>query len=80
MATGTQMGLVLGWLSTRVLGQYDLLLTEDAVEDQDLVYFVGPNVVALEQLHGFEPRAVPAVAGPPRGHPPLSVHRHPLDA
>jgi coenzyme F420 biosynthesis associated uncharacterized protein len=55
-ATGTQMGLVLGWLSTRVLGQYDLLLTEDAVEDQDLVYFVGPNVVALEKLHGFEPR------------------------
>jgi len=55
-ATGAQMGLVLGWLSTRVLGQYDLLLTEEAVEDQDLVYFVGPNVVALEQLHGFEPR------------------------
>ena len=53
---GTQMGLVLGWLSTRVLGQYDLLLTEEAAEDQDLVYFVGPNVVALEQLHGFEPR------------------------
>ena len=56
VATGTQMGLVLGWLSTRVLGQYDLLLTEDAIEDQDLVYFVGPNVVALEQLHGFDPR------------------------
>ncbi len=55
-ATGAQMGVVLGWLSTRVLGQYDLLLTEEAVEDQDLVYFVGPNVVALEQLHGFEPR------------------------
>ncbi len=55
-ATGAQMGLVLGWLSTRVLGQYDLLLTEESVEDQDLVYFVGPNIVALEQLHGFEPR------------------------
>ncbi len=55
-ATGAQMGLVLGWLSTRVLGQYDLLLTEEAVEDQDLVYFVGPNVVALEQLHRFDPR------------------------
>ena len=78
--TGAQMGLVLGWLSTRVLGQYDLLLTEEAIEDQDLVYFVGPNVVALEQLHGFEPARVPPVAGPPRGHPPLPVHRHPLDA
>ena len=43
-------------MSTRVLGQYDLLLTEEAVEDQDLVYFVGPNVVALEQRYGFEPR------------------------
>jgi coenzyme F420 biosynthesis associated uncharacterized protein len=54
--TGAQMGLVLGWLSTRVLGQYDLLLTEEAIEDQDVVYFVGPNVVALEQLHNFDPR------------------------
>ena len=50
------MGVVLGWLSTRVLGQYDLLLTEEAAEDQDLVYFVGPNMVALERQHGFEPR------------------------
>jgi coenzyme F420 biosynthesis associated uncharacterized protein len=48
--------VVLGWLSTRVLGQYDLLLTEEATDDQDLVYFVGPNVVALERQHGFEPR------------------------
>jgi len=55
-ATGAQMGVVLGWLSTRVLGQYDLLLTEEAADEQDLVYFVGPNVVALERQHGFEPR------------------------
>ncbi len=55
-ATGAQMGVVLGWLSTRVLGQYDLLLTEEAAEDQDIVYFVGPNIVALERQHGFEPR------------------------
>jgi coenzyme F420 biosynthesis associated uncharacterized protein len=55
-ATGAQMGVVLGWLSTRVLGQYDLLLTEEAADEQDLVYFVGPNVVALEREHGFEPR------------------------
>ncbi len=56
VATGVQMGVVLGWLSTRVLGQYDLLLAEEAVADQDLVYFVGPNVVALERRYGFEPR------------------------
>ena len=55
-ATGAQMGVVLGWLSTRVLGQYDLLLTEEAADDQDIVYFVGPNVVALERQHGFVPR------------------------
>jgi coenzyme F420 biosynthesis associated uncharacterized protein len=56
VATGSQLGAVLGWLSTRVLGQYDLLLTEEAIEDQDIVYFVGPNVVTLEQRYGFEPR------------------------
>jgi len=56
MATGAQMGVVLGWLSTRVLGQYDLLLTEESVDDQDIVYFVGPNVVTLERQHGFAPR------------------------
>ena len=55
VATGVQMGAILGWMSTRVLGQYDLLLTEEAAEDQDLVYFVGPNVVALERRYGFEP-------------------------
>jgi coenzyme F420 biosynthesis associated uncharacterized protein len=54
--SGTQLGLVLAWMSTRVLGQYDLLLT-DAVDqaDQDVVYFVGPNVAALEERHGFAP-------------------------
>jgi coenzyme F420 biosynthesis associated uncharacterized protein len=56
VATGSQLGVVLGWLSTRVLGQYDLLLTEEAIEDQDIVYFVGPNVVSLEQRYGFEPK------------------------
>ena len=56
VATGSQLGAVLGWLSTRVLGQYDLLLTEEAIEDQDIVYFVGPNIVMLEQRYEFEPR------------------------
>jgi coenzyme F420 biosynthesis associated uncharacterized protein len=27
--TGTQLGLVIGWMSTRVLGQYDILFTEE---------------------------------------------------
>lgn len=52
--SGVQVGSVLGWMSTRVLGQYDLLLTEDEnPEDQDMVYYVGPNVLALERRNGF---------------------------
>jgi coenzyme F420 biosynthesis associated uncharacterized protein len=54
-ASGAQLGAVLAWMSTRVLGQYDLLLTEEMADDQDLLYYVGPNVVDLEQRHGFAP-------------------------
>ncbi|MGH9120501.1 MAG: zinc-dependent metalloprotease [Acidimicrobiales bacterium] len=55
--TGLQMGLLLGWMSTRVLGQYDQLLIEDErPEDQDIVYYVGPNVLAVERKYGFPPR------------------------
>ena len=54
--SGAQLGAVLAWMSTRVLGQYDLLITEEAAEDQDLLYYVGPNVVSLETKHGFAPR------------------------
>ena len=47
-----ELGAVLGWMSTRVLGQYDLLVLEDeAAEDQDLVYYVGPNLVAVSYTH-----------------------------
>ena len=54
---GSQIGIMLGWMSTRVLGQYDLLLVEDdSPEDQDLVYFVGPNVISLEKRFAFPPR------------------------
>lgn len=55
--SGTQVGLLLGWMSTRVLGQYDQLLIEDEhPEDQDIVYYVGPNVLALEKRFDFPPR------------------------
>lgn len=53
---GAEVGAVLGWMATRVLGQYDLLLTEDEnTDDQDMVYYVGPNVLALERRNGFDP-------------------------
>ena len=55
-AAGVQVGTLLGWMSTRVLGQYDLLLVEDeSAEDQDIVYYVGPNVLALEKRYAFPP-------------------------
>jgi coenzyme F420 biosynthesis associated uncharacterized protein len=54
--SGAQLGFVLGWMSTRVLGQYDLLLSDDSAAEQDVVYFVGPNVAALERKFGFQPK------------------------
>lgn len=53
---GAEMGAMLGWMSSRVLGQYDLLvLEEENVDDQDLVYYVGPNIVGLENKFDFPP-------------------------
>ena len=52
---GTQLGLMLAYMSTRVLGQYDLLINDEAPEDQDLVSYVGPNIVAIEERYGFAP-------------------------
>ncbi len=43
-------------MSSRVLGQYDLLVIDDDPADQDIVYYVGPNVLALEKRYGFPPR------------------------
>jgi coenzyme F420 biosynthesis associated uncharacterized protein len=53
--SGTQLGLMLAYMATRVLGQYDLLINDESPEDQDLVSYVGPNVVAIEERHGFDP-------------------------
>jgi coenzyme F420 biosynthesis associated uncharacterized protein len=55
LMSGTQLGLMLAYMSTRVLGQYDLLISDEKPEDQDLVYYVGPNVVAMEERYGFVP-------------------------
>ena len=53
--SGTQLGLMLAYMATRVLGQYDLLINDESPEDQDLVSYVGPNVVAIEERYGFNP-------------------------
>jgi coenzyme F420 biosynthesis associated uncharacterized protein len=60
---GMQLGLMLAYMATRVLGQYDLLI-DDHVDvgaeaagpnEQDLVSYVGPNIVAVETQYGFAP-------------------------
>jgi coenzyme F420 biosynthesis associated uncharacterized protein len=54
---GAEVGALLGWMSGRVLGQYDLLVIEDEdPDDQDLVHYVGPNILALEKKYAFPPR------------------------
>ena len=52
---GVELGLLLGWVSTRVLGQYDLLVADDDPSAQDVVYIVGPNLLQVEQKFGFPP-------------------------
>lgn len=51
---GVEFGVVLGWMAKRVLGQYDLLIIEDEKpEEQDMVYYVAPNVLTLENHYAF---------------------------
>jgi coenzyme F420 biosynthesis associated uncharacterized protein len=50
---GAELGALLGWMSSRVLGQYDLLVGRDDVDDA--VYMVGPNLAGLEKRFGFDP-------------------------
>jgi coenzyme F420 biosynthesis associated uncharacterized protein len=54
---GTELGVLLGWFSQRVLGQYDLLVPDDADDAvPDAVYYVGPNILSLEKRFAFRPR------------------------
>ena len=52
-ALGAQAGALLGYVSRRVLGQYDAFLPPD---DEGLLYFVGPNVADVEQRFLLPPR------------------------
>jgi coenzyme F420 biosynthesis associated uncharacterized protein len=49
---GAELGGLLGAMSARVLGQYDLLVQRDT---GDAVYLVGPNLALIEQRYGFPP-------------------------
>lgn len=50
--TAVELGALLGWMSARVLGQYEMLMAGD--DGSDTVYVVGPNLVDLEERHGFD--------------------------
>jgi len=60
----SELGALLGYMARRVLGQYDLLVPDDGVAgggqrspaERDAVYYVGPNVLALEKRFAFRPR------------------------
>lgn len=50
---GVQIGILLGYLAQKVLGQYDLLL---AAGGTGKVYFVAPNIAAAERKAGVPAR------------------------
>ncbi len=50
---GAQVGGLLGYVSKKVLGQYDAFLPPD---DEGLIYFVGPNLVEAERRFALPPR------------------------
>ena len=57
VAAGAEMGTLLGWMSKRVLGQYDLLVADpQGSAAGDTVFVVGPNLLGLEKRFGFPPR------------------------
>ena len=63
----SEIGVLLGYVSRRVLGQYDVLVTEGpadstprrgrpgAVPHGAVLYFVGPNIIETERRYGFVP-------------------------
>jgi coenzyme F420 biosynthesis associated uncharacterized protein len=52
---GMELGAVLGFLSKRVLGQYELVLPTGDDDRGDTVLFVGANVLAMERKYEFRP-------------------------
>jgi len=50
-----ELGTVLGLLSRRVLGQYELVLPTSDGNDGDTVLFVGANLLAMERSNEFRP-------------------------
>ena len=77
---GVEVGSLLGWMSARVLGQYDLLVVEDNPAEQDIVYYVGTERARSREAVRLPAPRVPAVARAPRDDAPCAVHRRAVDA
>jgi len=52
---GAELGAVLGFMSKRVLGQYELVLPTGDDGKGDTVLFVGANIMAMERRFEFRP-------------------------
>ena len=52
---GAEVGALVGVLSKRVLGQYELVLPSGEEEAGDVVLFVGANILMMERQHEFRP-------------------------
>lgn len=52
---GAEVGALVGVLSKRVLGQYELVLPSGDDDAGDTVMFVGANILAMERQHEFRP-------------------------
>ncbi|MCB2224408.1 MAG: zinc-dependent metalloprotease [Actinobacteria bacterium] len=52
---GVEVGALVGILSRKVLGQYELVLPADDDERGDTIMFVGGNVLAMERAYEFRP-------------------------
>jgi coenzyme F420 biosynthesis associated uncharacterized protein len=51
-----ELGILLGYLARRVLGQYDLaLLGREPIETTGKLYFVQPNIRSVERMLGVDP-------------------------
>ncbi len=59
--SGTEVGALLGWMSGKVLGQYDAILAgmrerSGSGSGYGEVMYVGPNILQIERRYGFPPR------------------------
>ena len=75
---GTETGVLLGYLSQRVLGQYDLLVLDDDAA-ADAVYYVGGNVLGAGEALRVPPARLPLWIAIHEVHAPGAVHRRAVD-